>query len=79
MLRLLLQLRYIRRGTNTLELISFSSLIMYEFGNIWQHRRPDFSTSTTNSFQDVLFDANVHRVKKFIMHTNFPGHYNFNM
>ena len=30
-------------------------------------------------FQDMLFDASVHRVKKFILHTNFPGHYDFNM
>ena len=29
-------------------------------------------------FQDILFDANVHRVKKFILHTNYPGHYDFN-
>ncbi|GIX90612.1 UPF0183 protein C16orf70 homolog [Caerostris extrusa] len=28
---------------------------------------------------DVLFDAKSHRVKKFILHTNYPGHYNFNM
>lgn len=28
---------------------------------------------------DVLFDANTHRVKKFVLHTNYPGHYNFNM
>ncbi|KAK2187623.1 hypothetical protein NP493_159g00036 [Ridgeia piscesae] len=28
---------------------------------------------------DILFDARVHRVKKFILHTNFPGHYDFNM
>lgn len=28
---------------------------------------------------DVLFDARTNRVKKFILHTNFPGHYNFNM
>ncbi|CAH1269241.1 C16orf70 [Branchiostoma lanceolatum] len=28
---------------------------------------------------DVLFDANTHRVKKFILQTNFPGHYNFNI
>lgn len=28
---------------------------------------------------DILFDAITHRVKKFIMHTNYPGHYNFNM
>ena len=30
-------------------------------------------------FQDLLFDARHNRVKKFILHTNFPGHYNFNM
>lgn len=30
-------------------------------------------------FQDVLFDAKSHRVKKFILHTNYPGHYNFNI
>ncbi|XP_029634626.1 UPF0183 protein C16orf70 homolog isoform X1 [Octopus sinensis] len=28
---------------------------------------------------DILFDANTHVVKKFILHTNYPGHYNFNM
>uniref|UniRef100_A0A2P2I9G3 UPF0183 protein CG7083 n=1 Tax=Hirondellea gigas TaxID=1518452 RepID=A0A2P2I9G3_9CRUS len=28
---------------------------------------------------DVLFDAKCHRVKKFVLHTNFPGHHNFNM
>ena len=31
------------------------------------------------TLQDILFDARVHRVKKFILHTNFPGHYDFNM
>ena len=30
-------------------------------------------------FQDLLFDAKHNKVKKFILHTNFPGHYNFNM
>lgn len=30
-------------------------------------------------FQDILFDASSHKVKKIIMHTNFPGHYNFNV
>ncbi len=30
-------------------------------------------------FQDILFDASVHKVKKFILHTNYPGHYDFNM
>jgi len=31
------------------------------------------------SLQDILFDAKHNKVKKFILHTNFPGHYNFNM
>lgn len=28
---------------------------------------------------DVLFDAHSHLAKKFVLHTNYPGHYNFNM
>lgn len=28
---------------------------------------------------DVLFDGQLHQVKKFLLHTNFPGHYNFNI
>lgn len=28
---------------------------------------------------DILFDARTQRVKKFVLHTNYPGHYNFNM
>merc|ERR1712088_85080 len=28
---------------------------------------------------DILFDSRTNRVKKFVLHTNFPGHYNFNM
>lgn len=28
---------------------------------------------------DILFDAKTHSVTKFILHTNYPGHYNFNM
>lgn len=31
------------------------------------------------ALQDVLLDANRHTVKKFVLHTNYPGHYNFNM
>lgn len=30
-------------------------------------------------FQDILFDASTQRTKKFVLHTNYPGHYNFNM
>jgi len=28
---------------------------------------------------DILFDAITHSVKKFVLHTNFPGDYNFNI
>lgn len=28
---------------------------------------------------DILLDASTHQVKKFILHGNFPGHYNFNI
>ncbi|CAL1539381.1 unnamed protein product [Lymnaea stagnalis] len=28
---------------------------------------------------DFLFDAVTHRVKKFVLHTNYPGDYNFNI
>lgn len=28
---------------------------------------------------DVLFDANTNTAKKIVLHTNYPGHYNFNM
>ncbi|KPP75940.1 hypothetical protein Z043_104765 [Scleropages formosus] len=28
---------------------------------------------------DILFDATTHLVKKFVLHTNYPGHYNFNI
>ncbi|KAI9354051.1 hypothetical protein DFJ73DRAFT_759498 [Zopfochytrium polystomum] len=27
---------------------------------------------------DVVFDGELHCVKKFVLHTNFPGHYDFN-
>lgn len=28
---------------------------------------------------DILFDGTSHQVKKFILHTNYPGHYDFNI
>lgn len=28
---------------------------------------------------DILFDSTSHLVKKFVLHTNYPGHYNFNI
>jgi len=32
-----------------------------------------------NSLQDILFNAKTQCIKKFVLHTNYPGHYNFNM
>ena len=37
------------------------------------------SNANFKFFQDILFDAKTHKAKKFILHTNYPGHYNFNM
>jgi len=34
---------------------------------------------TCDSLQDILFNAKTQCVKKFVLHTNYPGHYNFNM
>ncbi|XP_064467360.1 phagosome assembly factor 1-like [Ornithodoros turicata] len=42
-------------------------------------RSSDYFYNYFNLGMDVLFDANSHRVKKFVLHTNYPGHYNFNM
>uniref|UniRef100_A0A8C6M4C7 Phagosome assembly factor 1 n=1 Tax=Nothobranchius furzeri TaxID=105023 RepID=A0A8C6M4C7_NOTFU len=28
---------------------------------------------------DILFDSTTHLVKKVVLHTNYPGHYNFNI
>ncbi|XP_073962594.1 PHAF1 protein CG7083-like [Choristoneura fumiferana] len=49
-------------------------------------RRPRHAPPPTDYFfnyftlgLDVLFDASTHQVKKFVLHTNYPGHYNFNM
>uniref|UniRef100_A0A0R0F6N4 Uncharacterized protein n=1 Tax=Glycine max TaxID=3847 RepID=A0A0R0F6N4_SOYBN len=27
---------------------------------------------------DILFDGQTHKIKKFVLHTNFPGHADFN-
>nr|CAG4641727.1 EOG090X06XP [Eurycercus lamellatus] len=48
------------------------------------HRRAPtpFSDYFYNYFtlgMDALFDGKYHRLKKLILHTNYPGHYNFNM
>ncbi|XP_067652292.1 phagosome assembly factor 1-like isoform X2 [Haliotis asinina] len=42
-------------------------------------RSADFFYNYFTMGVDLLFDANSYLVKKFILHTNFPGHYNFNM
>ncbi|KAF4526399.1 hypothetical protein B566_EDAN012690 [Ephemera danica] len=42
-------------------------------------RRSDFFYNYFTLGIDMLFDAKTQRVKKFVLHTNFPGHYNFNM
>lgn len=31
-----------------------------------------------NFFEDILFDVQTHKIKKFVLHTNFPGHADFN-
>ncbi|XP_047001854.1 PHAF1 protein CG7083 [Schistocerca americana] len=42
-------------------------------------RRSDFFYNYFTLGIDILFDAKTQKVKKFVLHTNFPGHYNFNM
>lgn len=42
-------------------------------------RRSDFFYNYFTLGLDVLFDARTQCVKKFVLHTNYPGHYNFNM
>ncbi|XP_061578793.1 UPF0183 protein C16orf70 homolog [Cololabis saira] len=36
-------------------------------------------TGKGSSGHDILFDSTTHLVKKFVLHTNYPGHYNFNI
>uniref|UniRef100_A0A1B6CXB5 Uncharacterized protein n=1 Tax=Clastoptera arizonana TaxID=38151 RepID=A0A1B6CXB5_9HEMI len=42
-------------------------------------RRSDFFFNYFTLGMDVLFDAKTGKIKKFVLHTNYPGHYNFNM
>ncbi|KAG5682430.1 hypothetical protein PVAND_011783 [Polypedilum vanderplanki] len=42
-------------------------------------RKSDFFYNYFTLGIDILFDARTQKVKKFILHTNFPGHYNFNI
>lgn len=42
-------------------------------------KRSDFFFNYFTLGIDVLFDARTQRCRKIMLHTNFPGHYNFNM
>ncbi|CAH0390282.1 unnamed protein product [Bemisia tabaci] len=42
-------------------------------------RRSDFFFNYFSLGLDILFDAKSQKAKKFVLHTNYPGHYNFNM
>lgn len=42
-------------------------------------RKSDFFFNYFTLGIDILFDARTQKAKKMILHTNFPGHYNFNM
>lgn len=44
-----------------------------------QTKRSDFFFNYFTLGLDILFDARTQRCKKVILHTNYPGHYNFNM
>lgn len=44
-----------------------------------QTKRSDFFFNYFTLGLDVLFDARTQKAKKIILHTNYPGHYNFNM
>ncbi|KAJ6678728.1 UPF0183 PROTEIN C16ORF70 [Salix viminalis] len=37
------------------------------------------STITFTRGLDILFDGQTHRIKKFVLHTNYPGHADFNL
>lgn len=42
-------------------------------------KQSDFFCNYFSLGVDILCDAKTSRVKKFILHTNFPGHYNFDL
>ncbi|XP_037950161.1 UPF0183 protein CG7083 [Teleopsis dalmanni] len=44
-----------------------------------QSKRSDIFFNYFTLGIDVLFDARTQQCKKFILHTNYPGHFNFNM
>lgn len=41
-------------------------------------RKSDFFFNYFALGLDILFDASTYQAKKFVLHTNYPGHYNFN-
>ncbi|XP_057653388.1 PHAF1 protein CG7083 isoform X2 [Diorhabda carinulata] len=41
--------------------------------------RSDYFFNYFTLGMDILFDANTNTAKKIVLHTNYPGHYNFNM
>lgn len=44
-----------------------------------QTKRSDFFFNYFTLGIDILFDSRTQRCRKIILHTNYPGHYNFNM
>lgn len=44
-----------------------------------QTKRSDFFFNYFTLGIDILFDARTQKCKKILLHTNYPGHYNFNM
>ncbi|XP_071957563.1 phagosome assembly factor 1-like [Antedon mediterranea] len=44
-----------------------------------QRRSSDYFFNYFTLGLDILFDAITHRAKKFILHSNYPGHYHFNI
>ncbi|XP_033626369.1 UPF0183 protein C16orf70 homolog [Asterias rubens] len=44
-----------------------------------QPRTSDYFFNYFTIGVDILFDAVTHCAKKFILHSNYPGHYNFNI
>uniref|UniRef100_A0A2K6RHI5 CP070 protein n=1 Tax=Rhinopithecus roxellana TaxID=61622 RepID=A0A2K6RHI5_RHIRO len=49
------------------------------FGDSFPSKCNDYFFNYFTLGVDILFDANTHKVKKFVLHTNYPGHYNFNI
>ncbi|XP_065197440.1 PHAF1 protein CG7083-like [Sycon ciliatum] len=47
--------------------------------NSYEDRPADYFYNYFTLGLDVVFDANCHTVKKFILHTNFPEHYDFEL